>query len=60
MQFLFQHRMISRSFFFIALLRFIYLIATNAIYGFNEVVVVAALGCLAHFAFESGSKDGMS
>lgn len=52
MNFILQHRIISRGFFAVALLRFIYLMATNAIYGFNEVIVIAVLGGLANLAFE--------
>lgn len=52
MNYILQHRIISRSFLALAMLRFIYLMATNAIYGFTEVIVVAVLGCLINLAVE--------
>lgn len=52
MQFLFQHRIISRGFLVLAMLRYIYLMETTAIHDFNEVIVVAVLGCLINLAVE--------
>lgn len=51
-----MHNIISKAFFVAATLRGAFFWFTNWTHGYDEVVVLALLGILAHFAFESKAK----
>lgn len=51
-----MNKIISKAFFAAAVARGGYFFATNWNHGYDEVIVLALLGILAHFAFQPAAK----
>lgn len=51
-----MHSLIAKAFFAGAAARGAYFFATDWTHGYDEVIVLALLGILAHFAFQPAAK----